>query len=40
MKKVFTENESKLDFEFKSVSQIQLNAKVTQKLSEITTALL
>ena len=36
-KKGFAENGSKLDFEYKSVSQIQSNAKVTQKSSEITT---
>ena len=36
----FAKNDSKLDFEYKSVPQIQSNAKVTQKPSEITTALL
>ena len=30
-------NDSKLDFEYKSVSQIQSNTKVTKKASEITT---
>ena len=30
-------NDSKLDFDYKSVSQIQPNAKITQKPSEIKT---
>ena len=34
----FTKNDSKLDFEYKSVLQIQSNGKITQKPSEITTA--
>ena len=36
--KNIAKNDSKLDFEYKSVPQIQSNAKVTQKPSEITTA--
>ena len=34
----FAKNDSKLDFEYKSVLHIQSNAKLTQKPSEITTA--
>ena len=34
----FAKSNSKLDFEYKSVSQIQSNTKVTQKPSETTTA--
>ena len=30
-------NDSKLDFEYKSIPQIQSNAKLIQKASEITT---
>ena len=35
--KNIAKNDSKLDFEYKSVPQIQSNAKVTQKPSKITT---
>ena len=34
----FDKSDSKLDFEYKSVPQIQSNAKVAQKPSEITIA--
>ena len=37
MGKLQKQNESKFDFEYKSVPQIQSNAKITQKASEITT---
>ena len=34
------QNDSKLDFEYKSIPQIQSNIKVTQKTSKITTSTL